>query len=169
MKCPQDTLTHATGLLILRLGMGGYMLTHGWGKLLRLLDGQVEGRGAVLGMNDTLAMVLLVFAEFACALLIMFGLVTRLATIPLIFAMAVAAFLAHGADPWTAGEAARLYRAGEASGWGSKQPALMFLIPFLALTFTGPGRLSLDAIIRSWLDARRAAAAPADASPASGP
>ena len=75
------------------------------------------------------------FAEFLCALLVMAGLATRLAAIPLVVAMGVAAFVAHGADPWTMAAATN----------GSKQPALMFLSVFLALVFTGAGGYSLDA------------------------
>jgi uncharacterized membrane protein YphA (DoxX/SURF4 family) len=30
---------------------------------------------------------------------------------------------------------------------GSKEPALLYLIPFLALIFTGPGRISIDELI----------------------
>jgi len=47
----------------------------------------------------------------------------------------VAAVAVNGADPWMMG-------AGR-----SKEPALLYLVPFLALVFTGPGRFSIDALI----------------------
>lgn len=123
------------GLLILRLGMGGYMLTHGWGKVQMLLAGEFEKFADPLGIGLTFSLIGAVFAEFVCAALVMVGLATRLAAIPLVFTMAVAAFVVHGSDPWTMGAGA------------SKEPAMLFLIPFLALAFTGPGRFSLDALI----------------------
>jgi uncharacterized membrane protein YphA (DoxX/SURF4 family) len=38
--------------------------------------------------------------------------------------------------------------AGTAESWASKEPALLYLVAFLALIFTGAGRYSLDALIR---------------------
>ena len=32
-------LSNSFGLLLIRLGVGGYMLTHGWGKMQMLLSG----------------------------------------------------------------------------------------------------------------------------------
>ena len=62
-------------------------------------------------------------------------------------AMGVAAFVAHGSDPWSMEEAFKLFAAGQAQLPLSKEPALLFLIPFLALIFTGPGKFSIDALI----------------------
>jgi putative oxidoreductase len=149
---PPAALTSA-GLLILRLGIGGYMLTHGWGKVQRVIAGEFEGFPDPFGLGSTGSLLLVAFAEFVCALLVMAGLATRLAAVPIAFAMGVAAFWAHGADPWTMGRAAELYAAGEAEHAGSKQPALMYMTVFLALIFTGPGRLSVDAIL--WPKLRR--------------
>jgi putative oxidoreductase len=132
------------GLLVLRLGFGGYMLTHGLGKIERFRDGADFDP---IGIGSTASLLLIIFAEVVCALLIMLGLLTRLATVPLIIAMGVAAFVAHGNDPWTAGEGARLYREGLAQHWGSKQPALMFLSAYVALLLTGPGRMAVDALL----------------------
>jgi putative oxidoreductase len=84
------------------------------------------------------------------------GLATRLAAIPVVIAMAVAAFVAHGADPWSMEKAAMAFFAGESKSWASKEPALLFLIPFLALAFTGAGRFSLDAVFGPKLAALRA-------------
>lgn len=138
------------GLLILRLGFGGYLATHGWGKLQMVLDGQFDRFGDPIGIGSGASLVLVMFAEFFCSILVMVGLATRLAAIPIVIAMAVAAFVAHGSDPWTMGEAARLFFSGESASWASKQPALLFMIAFLSLIFTGPGRFSADA----WIEAR---------------
>lgn len=147
---PKDMST-AAGLLVLRLGLGGYMMTHGWGKLQMVLNDQAAQFGDPIGLGPALSLYLVTFAEFFCALAIVLGLATRLAAVPLVFAMGVAAFVAHGADPWTMSEAAQAFFAGESESWASKEPALMFLAGFLALALTGPGLLSIDALIaRFW-------------------
>ena len=83
------------------------------------------------------------------SLLVMAGLATRFAALPVVFAMGVAAFVAHGQDPWTMEAAARLFFAGQTKMILAKEPALIFLIVFLTLAFTGAGRFSVDALIRS--------------------
>ena len=143
------------GLLILRLGIGGYLLTHGVGKLQMLLAGQFEQMGDPIGLGNVLSLVLLTISELLCALLVMAGLATRLAAAVIVISMAVAAFVAHGGDPWTMGRAYEIFLAGETSYPASKEPALLYLIPFLALTFTGPGRFSIDALLASRRRGRR--------------
>ena len=80
------------GLLAVRLLAGGMMLTHGIPKIDR-----VFGEGPVkfadpFGLGPEISLVLVIFAEVACSLLVMVGLKTRLATIPLLITMLVAAF-----------------------------------------------------------------------------
>lgn len=150
---PQDSAASA-GLLILRLGVAGYMVTHGWAKVTMLVERQFEMFGDPIGIGPVASLVLVVIAEFLCAILVVAGLATRLAAIPIVITMAVAAFVAHGADPWTMTEAAMRYFSGASQSWASKQPALTFLFVFLAIVFTGAGRFSLDALIASRSRAR---------------
>ena len=140
----KDVLT-SFGLLILRVGVGGFMATHGWGKLQMVLAGDFDKFGDPIGLGSGPSLVMVTGAEFFGALLVVVGLATRFAAATLVFAMGVAAFVAHGSDPWTMGEGARLFMAGEARSWAAKEPALLFFIPFLALVFTGAGKFSLDA------------------------
>ena len=156
MKAGRQDLAHSIGLLILRLGMGGYLLTHGWGKLQMLLGGKFDQFGDPIGLGPVPSLVLVVIAEFLSALLVMLGLATRFAAALVVISMSVAAFVAHGSDPWTMGEGYKLFMAGQSKSWASKEPALLFLIPFLALMFTGAGRLSLDGWIWPRWRARRA-------------
>ena len=149
MGATRQDLSTSIGLLILRLGIGGYMLTHGWGKLQMALAGGFDKFGDPIGLGSALSLVLMTSAEFFCALAVMLGLATRIAAAPVVFGMGVAAFVVHGADPWTIGEGARLFMAGAAKSFASREPALLYLIPFLALIFTGAGRFSLDALVRS--------------------
>lgn len=135
MEARRQDLTTSIGLLILRLGVGAYMTSHGWGKLQMVLAGDFDNFGDPIRLGSGLSLVLAMTAEFACALLVMLGLATRLAAVPVVFAMGVAAFVVHANDPWSMGPGR------------SKEPALLFLIPFLALIFTGAGRFSIDALI----------------------
>lgn len=145
METQRSGWAGSVGLLILRLGIGGYMVTHGWGKLQMVLAGEFSKFGDPIGLGSALSLVLVTMAEFVCAILIIVGLGTRFAAAPLVFNMGVAAFVAHANAPWTM-----------SPNGPSKEPALLFLIPFLALLFTGAGGLSLDRLIGSRLRARRA-------------
>ena len=126
---------NSLGLLILRLGIGGFMMTHGWPKAQSLFAGDFEKFGDPIGLGSGASLVLAATGEFLCAALVMLGFLTRFAAVGPVMTMAVAAFVIHQNDPWTMGAGA------------SKEPALLYLIPFLALIFTGPGRISLDALI----------------------
>ena len=114
------------GLLILRVGVSGLMLTHGLPKLLNLLQGNFEFSDPI-GLGSTISFILIVIAEAICPVLILVGIKTRIATIPPIIAMAVAAFMVHGADPIA-----------------TKEKALLYLIGFLSIGLMGAGKLSLD-------------------------
>lgn len=118
------------GLLALRLGAGLTLaLAHGWGKVTGY--GEMSGQFAdPIGLGPTASLILILFAEFFCGLAVAAGLFTRLAAIPPIIGMSVAAFVVHGADPWR-----------------DKELAFVFALAFLALLLTGPGRLSLDALL----------------------
>lgn len=122
------TAPASLGLLILRLGVGLTMaLGHGWGKLQSWSELAPKFPDP-LGIGSRLSLAGAIGGEFVGPLLIAIGLGTRLATIPAAFTMAVAAFMIHAADPFA-----------------KQEKALVFLIAFVALLFTGPGRYSLDA------------------------
>lgn len=119
------------GLLVLRLGVGLMMaLGHGWGKLSTFSE-QASQFADPLGMGSSLSLGLTVFAEFFCALAIAIGLITRGAVIPVIITMLVAVFVIHSDDPW-----------------GKKEMGILYLVPFITLLITGPGKFSLDNLIK---------------------
>lgn len=125
------------GLLILRVGICVFMINHGYGKFQMVQAGEFDKFPDPWNMlGNKWSLVLAMTAEFICPMLIAIGFLTRLAVIPPIIAMGTAAFMVHTNDPWFM------------SGPGpSKEPALLFLIPFLALFFTGAGRYSIDGLI----------------------
>jgi putative oxidoreductase len=113
-------------LLITRLVFGGLMLTHGWPKLMKIINSD-WGFADPLGIGAAPSLILTVFAEFFCALAIVLGWKTRLVAIPLIFTMLVAALIIHGSDPLA-----------------DKEMAILYLGGFAVLAFMGGGRLSID-------------------------
>ena len=82
--------------------------------------------GDPLGIGSTLSFILVVFAEAICPILIILGLRTRLAAIPVIITMAVAAFIVHGNDPFS-----------------SMEKALMYLVGFTAIALMGGGKYTI--------------------------
>lgn len=112
---------------LLRIGLGLGMLTHGYPKLMKLLDGGEIKFADPIGIGAAASLALAVFAEALCSALIALGLLTRAASIPLIITMAVAAFVVHGSDPF-----------------GKKEMALLYLLGYLIVFAKGSGKFSLD-------------------------
>jgi putative oxidoreductase len=112
-----------------------------------LMSGNFEQLGDPIGIGNVASVVLVTMAEFLCASLVILGLWTRLAAIPVVISMSVAAFVVHAKDPLSSETAAMAFFAGTSKTWFSKEPALLFLFCFLALVFTGAGRLSVDEIL----------------------
>ena len=114
------------GLLLLRVSAGGLMLVHGILKLLGFAE-KSGGFPDPLGVGSTLSLAMAVGAEVGCALLLILGLATRAAAIPLMITMLVAAFMVHANN-----------------GWGKQELGVVYLAMYTAILFTGAGRLSLD-------------------------
>ena len=122
----KNSVTINIALFVLRVATGAAMLTHGWPKFQRLLAGNLKF-GDQLGIGSELSFILVVFGEFACSILLILGLLTRFASMPLAFAMLVAFAMAHADDPFSTQE----------------KPFLYFVI-FVTLLIAGPGKYSLD-------------------------
>src|SRR5690606_37118575 len=86
------------GMLILRVGTSMLMLVYGYGKLERYLNGE-RSFADPIGIGEELSLILTIFAEFVCSLLLIAGLFTRAALVPLIFTMLVAFLIIHSDDP----------------------------------------------------------------------
>jgi len=119
------------GLLAVRLLSGGMMLTHGLPKFDRLFgEGPVKFADP-FGLGPEISLGLVLFAEVGCSLLVMLGFKTRWATLPLLFTMLMAAFYAHGSDPFS-----------------DKELSLLFFTVFLSVLISGGGRFSVDGWLR---------------------
>ncbi|WP_246150908.1 DoxX family protein [Adhaeribacter aerolatus] len=114
-------------LLIARIAITGLMLTHGLPKLTMLFSGEPVQFVGLLGLSPELCLGLAVFAEVVCSLFVLVGFGTRVAVIPLIITMLIAAFYIHAADPFV-----------------KKEPALQYLLVYVMLLFAGSGRYSVD-------------------------
>lgn len=122
----KNSTSYNLGLLLLRIGFGGMMLTHGIPKLLKMLSGDFSF-GDPIGIGQTATLVLAVLCEVFFPFLVIIGFKTRLAAIPVIITMAVAAFIVHATDPI-----------------GTKEMAILYLIAFSAIALLGAGKYSID-------------------------
>ena len=117
--------------LLLRLVLGLSMcVNHGYGKLVNFAD-KKDSFVNFMGIGSTFTLVLVVFAEFFCSIFVAIGLFTRFTVIPLIIAMGYAFFVAHNSQLFGNGESSSLYLAG-----------------FFAILLCGPGRYSVDGLIK---------------------
>jgi putative oxidoreductase len=116
-------------LFVLRVVTGALMFTHGWEKL-NTFSAKKNGFPDPLHIGHTLSLSLTVFAEALCSVLLIIGLLTRFATIPLIICMGVAIFLVLGTAPLA-----------------QKELAIIYLGVFVAILLTGPGKISVDHLI----------------------
>lgn len=116
--------------LVLRVVFGGLIAyRHGWPKLVGFSE-YASKFADPFGLGQRISLGLTVFAELFCGALLVLGLVTRLATIPLIICMSVIIFMIHGAD-----------------GLAKQEMPILFLAAFVAILITGPGKYSIDGAI----------------------
>ena len=115
-----------SGLFVLRVAIGVFMLVHGIQKLMGFSE-MADKFPDPIGMGSQLSLIMAIGSEVGCSILLILGLGTRLAVIPLAFTMIVALFVVHGADPWKV-----------------KELAAIFLAMYAVIFITGPGRCSLD-------------------------
>jgi len=132
--------------LFLRIGVGVVMALHGWTKWTQGQEGWLKGEMLVkLGLPypEILAWVVLV-TELVGGILIVLGLLTRIWAIGMAIEMIVVLVMVEGKGfPFLTPEG-RVW-AGELE-W-------LLLFGALALLFLGPGKASLDALLRIERDA----------------
>jgi putative oxidoreductase len=117
------------GLLILRVALGfSMLLLHGRGKMLNF-SATLEKFPALFGLPANVNLGLAIFAEVLCSTLLIAGLFTRFAALILAATMGSAFFFVH-----------KSALVGEHSG----ELAMVYLIAYVTLLFTGAGKFSVD-------------------------
>lgn len=129
MLVNSDPISEDLGYLFLRIGAGGTLLwEHGWPKLLGFTE-RMDDFADPFGLGPAFSLILVVLAEVICAALVVLGLWTRIASIPIIITMAVIVFMVKGdAD------------------FAEKELAALYLVSFIVLLFTGSGRFAVNRI-----------------------
>ncbi len=117
-------------IMLLRVLAGGFLLTHGLAKLSNF-EALSQVFPDPIGLGSTVSLVLVLVAEVLCAVLVIVGFFTRLAVLPILFAMGVAAFVIHANEPFA-----------------GKELALFYLGVFVVLFFTGSGKYAVDTFIK---------------------
>lgn len=126
--------------ILARAVVGGIFFVSGWGKLNDL--GSVSAYFAELGLPAPMFQALLAAsAEFFCGGLLLLGLATRLAVVPLIVTMIVAL---------------RTALADQIDGFISLfgQAEFLYIVLLVWLGVNGPGALSVDALLARWRTGR---------------
>ena len=120
------------GLLMLRVAFAAALIgAHGWGKLTTLIEGGGAGFPDPFGVGGVVSLALAVFAEVVCGVALILGIGGRLPAAILAVFFVVAFFMVHGGDPF-----------------GERELAFVYLMAFVTLFLTGPGRYSLGKLMR---------------------
>lgn len=129
-KTSNDPLQGIANLL-LRTGVSLSMIyLHGWPKLLEYLNGGTDFSDP-LGVGSELSLLLAIFAEVICSILLVLGAFSRLSVIPLIFTMLVVMFIVNAGQP-------PIYL----------EKASIFLMTYIFILLAGSGKYSVDAILQ---------------------
>jgi putative oxidoreductase len=115
-------------MLAVRIVFGMIMISHGWDKLSHFATKQYKFMN-FMGLGSGVSLGLVTFAEFFCSILLILGLFTRLATIPLL----VTVFVILNFHHW--------------QFYGDYELVPALAAGYFALLLVGPGKYSLDAQI----------------------
>ena len=114
------------GLLLFRVSISAAMLTHGYGKFMKVLAGDFSFADPI-GIGPTASLILCAIAEFIAPLILIVGWKTRLFAIISVINMLVAFIISHDGDPFA-----------------KKEKAFIYLIAFVFICFSGAGKHSVD-------------------------
>ena len=130
-----STVGKDIGLLILRVAFAfALFYGHGFGKLSVIFGGQEIHFMDPIGIGAKLSFSLAAFAEGICAIFLLVGLFSRFAS----FILAINFVVIFWFHAFVAKD-----------GFNVLELRLLYLCCFLALLFTGPGRISLDQLLFS--------------------
>lgn len=122
-------LNSGLAALLLRIAFGGLFMYHGYTKFAAY-DQILPMFGDPIGLGSKLSFNLVIFAELGCGFLVLVGLLTRPAVIPILITMLVAFFVAHAKDPFQI-----------------KELVFLFLLLSIVVFILGSGRYSVDYLL----------------------
>jgi putative oxidoreductase len=123
-----------TGLLLFRLLAGFALLrVHGWEKVA-YYEAELRSIPDPFGLGGGVNVAIAIFSDVFCALLVMLGLFTRLASLPILGTTLVGLLFVHINDPWH-----------------GRDVPLVYSIMFLVILLLGPGKYSLDGALSNAL------------------
>lgn len=126
-----STSVFSTLLLVARISIGLMFLNHGMQKWLTF--GEMSSNFPdPLHIGSAWSLILIIISEVVCSFFFIFGFLYRIVLLPMIFTMGMAFFVIHDGS----------LDGGELS--------LIYLLIFVFLYLTGPGKFSIDA----WLEKR---------------
>lgn len=115
--------------LVLRISTA-FMILHGWDKLADFSVNAVDFPDP-LHIGAKASLCLTIFAELFCAVFVLVGFFTRIASLPLIICMTVIIFVIDAGEPLA-----------------DRELAVIYLLLYIAICIIGPGKYSLDNLIR---------------------
>lgn len=117
--------------LALRIIVGALFIYHGATKIASFNE-MFDQFPDLIGIGSGATLVLVILAEFGGGILVLTGLITRLAVIPIFITMVVAFFVVHASDPFQA-----------------KELALVYMILSVIVFLVGSGKYSIDRLFRA--------------------
>lgn len=125
------------GLLLLRVGGAALLWHYHVLRKLGSFEEELLHFPDPIGLGSDVALILALISEGLCSLLVALGLLTRLASLPIVLSMVMVLRLAVGG-----------FEGADVQG------AYLYGLPYLAIVALGPGRLSLDARLARFYERR---------------
>ncbi len=124
-------------LLVVRILFGILLMSHGFQKWSNFEELSTAFPDPI-GLGSSVSLGLAIFGELVCSLGFIFGVLYRLAMIPMIFTMLVAFFVIHANDAFAV-----------------KELAFIYLVVFILMYIAGPGKYSIDNFLGNMLAKNR--------------
>ncbi len=131
LNCKCGEKMHALAPFFLRVVAGAIFVAHGWSKYVRGIEGTTGMLAGIGFPAPEVFAVILIAAEIGGGILLILGAYTHWAAKLTAFVALVAFLTVH-----------------MAKGWGNSEFVLLLLAASVSLMITGPGRWSVDHILR---------------------